>query len=310
MIVTIILFIIGLALLAFCSSKTIDAAKHVGNRYNISPLAMGIIVLAIGTSLPEATGSITASVLGHGNIVIGDIIGSALIQITFIIGVIALVNPLKGNREEILLIGGCAIIASIMAVMVTQKGFITRWDAVLLLITLGIFLYINHIFCKKSFQVKSVKDGAKYIGILIISLIGVIIGAGLTVTSAIELSRIFGIPEFFIAFLIIGPGGSIPELAVSLAALKKNELQLSIGNLLGSNMADLTFALGIGPLIAPIVVDAELATFTGRYLIFASLIVVGLFALRKKVDRKAALVFIALYILFVVLALLGLGNAH
>lgn len=300
----------GLALLVYASSKTIEATKHVGNTFRIPPIIMGTVILAIGTSLPETTNSVTASILGHGELVVGDVIGSNLIEITFVLGLIAILHPLYAKRKDVLLIGGSAIIASILAVVIAQKGYINQGDAVILLIALVILLYINQRFAKKQFEVQTVKDGPKYIVLLIIALIGVIAGANITITSAIELSITFGIPEFLIAFLIIGPGGSLPELAVSLAALKKKEHELSIGNLLGSNITDSTLALGLGPLIAPITFDGALVSSSGWYMIFASIIVVGLFAYRQKADRKSGFAYMAIYLLFVLLALLGAYQLH
>ena len=293
-------------MLVYASNKTIDSAKYVGSIYNISPIIMGTVVLALGTSLPEATNSITASILGHGTLVVGDIMGSALIQITFILGIIALIRPMIAKRKEILLIGGSAILASILAVTVAEKGSITQSDAILLIISWAILMYVNHQFSKKHFEVQSTTSGKKHIFILLIAMVMVILGASLTVTSAITISQNFGIPEFLIAFLLIGPGGSLPELAISLAALRKKEYSLSIGNLLGSNITDTTLALGIGPLISPIIFKGSLISSSGWYMIFSSIIVVGLFAYREKVDRKLGAMFIAIYFFFVLLILLGI----
>lgn len=297
--------IAGLATVAYGSETVINLSLRIGARFGISALIMGLFVLSVGTSLPEATTSVVASLMGEGNIVAGDVIGSNLIQITFVLGLIAFIHPIKAKRKTILLIGGSAIIASITAIMVTEKGFVTREDAFFLFIVFGFLLYINQRFSRKEFipTVGKKETTVATFVIFIIALIGVVIGARIAVTGAVSISHAFGVPEYIIAFLVIGPGGSLPELAVSLSALRKKKFKLAVGNLLGSNIADSTFALGIGPLLAPITVNSYLVKFTGRYMILASVTVITIFAIKEKIDRKTAILFMLIYLAFVIFGL-------
>jgi len=297
--------IVGIALLLFSSDKTIGSTQKLAKILGIPPLLMGILILAMGTSLPEIMTSITSSVAGHGDINIGDILGSCLSQITLILGLSVLLGgKVKGSRRDVLLIGGCAIIASILAVFVAEKGIITRTNAIFLIGSYFIFLFISERYTRKKYfspPEKVKRDRGEELQLVLKIIIGLLFVLGsswVVVSSIIEISTILEIPEYFISFFGLSLGTSLPELAICLAAIRKRNFELVIGNIMGSNMTDATLALGAGPLIAPNVFqEGSLVITTGIYMVIASAIVVGLFALRRKIDKKAALILIGLYLL-------------
>ncbi len=138
------------------------------------------------------------------------------------------------------------------------------------------------------------KKYALYLGL---SMLGVIAGSFLVVNSVISVSGILGIPEYLISFVAVGLGTSLPELFVGISAIRKKEYEIFIGDILGSNITDVTLSLGLGPLIKPNVIISDLIVPTGSYLILVSIIVILIFGINKKIDRKNALLLIGLYLL-------------
>jgi cation:H+ antiporter len=130
-----------------------------------------------------------------------------------------------------------------------------------------------------------------------LGFIGVAIGAYIVIQSVITLSEAFGIPEYLISFFVLAIGTSLPELVVDLAAIRKKQYELAIGDLIGSCIVDASLSIGIGPLLFPIKVDGMFVMVTGLYAIFVSIVIISLLALRGKVDRKIGALFIALYLL-------------
>ncbi|MFC2174340.1 sodium:calcium antiporter [archaeon] len=297
MIVDVIFLVAGLGLLVFSSRQAVDSAIKLATSAKVAPLIIGIVILAFGTSLPEIAISVDSAVAGHGDINVGNSFGSLLSQITLILGLVVLVGgTIHLKRNNVLVLGGCAIVAAILAVLVVEKGMITRVDGLLLFVAYAVLLFFSYRYLKLEKQIHKVDhEQLKHLGIILLGLIGVGIGAHFTINSVISLSAAFALPEYLISFFAVGLGTSLPELVVDLVAVSKKQYGLAVGNLLGSNLMDATIGLGAGPLIAPHVVGSGIATATGWYVIFASAVVVLLFALREKLDRKAAIVLLALY---------------
>ena len=308
MIIGISLLILGLVMLAFFSDKTVDVAARLAATANIPPLIIGIVVLSMGTSLPEISNSIISNVSGHPEINVGDVFGSALAQITLIFGLaVLLAGPIKEGRRDILLLGGCAIMAAMLALFVVESGEITFLNAVFLVISYFVLIFISNKYTLKEYAAPEGTEAKKYwpwkerlwgFAKLVLFMIGVVLGAILVVNSTIELSTELGIDAYIVSFFVVALGTSLPELFVCIAAIRRKQDELAMGNILGSNITDTTLAIAAGPLIAPSVLPgAEMAIATGTYMVIASIVVVGLFAWRKKLDRRAAIILLGLYAL-------------
>jgi len=310
MIIGIGLLLLGLIMLAFFSDKTIDVAARLAATANIPPLLIGIIVLSMGTSLPEISTSITSTLSGHPEINVGDIFGSSLSQITLILGLsVLLAGPIKEGRRDVLLLGGCAIIAAMLSLFVVEGGSISTLDAVFLIVAYFILIFISNKYTVKEYAAPEGTEAKKFwpwrdrilgSGKLLLFLAGVVVGAILVVNSTIEISTELGIDPYLISFFGIALGTSLPELFVCMAAIRRGQDELAIGNILGSNITDTTLALASGPLIVPSLLPEAglaIAVQTGTYMVIASIFVVILFAWRKKLDRAAALALLGAYAL-------------
>jgi cation:H+ antiporter len=306
MLIEIGIFIFGLWLLAFSSDKSIDVAARLAATANIPPLLIGIVVLSMGTSLPEISNSIISTLSGHPDMNVGDTYGSALSQITLIMGLSVLLGgAIHEGRRDVLLLGGCAIMGAMLALFVVESGDISRLDAVFLIISYLILIFISNKYTVKEYAHPEGVEAKKFwpwkdrilgAGKLLLFMGGVVAGALLVVNSAVSISEEFGVPSYLISFFAVAIGTSLPELFVCVSALRKGQGELAIGNILGSNITDTTLALAAGPLLVPSAIPyAEIAIGTGQYMVVASILAVSLFVWRAKLDRKAAIVLIVMY---------------
>lgn len=294
----------GLVLLIFSSDKAVENSVKVASTLGISSLMIGLILVSVGTDLPEIANSIVSCSSGAGDIDVGDSIGSVLTQITLVLGLIPFLGrKFKVKSKEVLIIGAFEILALILAILIAITGF-TREKALLLITCWPIFLYVikkttSHTIRKKK---KIPKDTGKHyllhIAVAGLSFAGVAIGAVAVVQSVIMLSEELQIPKFFISFFILAIGTSLPELVVDVIAIRKKEYDIVIGDILGSCIVDSTISISIGQLLYPAAVFVEApqqSIFLALYALIASAIVIVTLALRRSVDRKTGLLFILIY---------------
>ena len=296
---SILAFIFGVFLLTYSSEKAVEHSVVIASAWGISPIMIGLLLVSIGTDLPEISNSIVSSALGHGNINVGDSIGSALTQITLVLGIIALlVREFKVDKKEIAVIGGCEILALIIAVSVVEKGYISRVNGFLLVFSWFIFMLISRTVTKKDkLKVdKPLSRKPRHFLMAFLGFIGVAVGSYIVVESLLELSKIFNISEYLMSFFVASIGTSLPELVVDLTAIRKREYELAIGDIIGSSLVDASLSIGIGPMLFTNVISGRIAFHSGLYAILTSILVVSALALRGKVDKKAGVFFIAIYL--------------
>jgi cation:H+ antiporter len=294
--------IAGLILLVFSSDTAVEHSVDIASAFGISPLIIGLVLVSIGTDLPEVFNSIMASQMGHGDINVGDSLGSILAQITLVIGLLPfLVGTFKVKRKEVLVIGASEILSIILVLGIVEKGYITRLNGFFLILSWLLFTFIIMNFAKKR-RVKqedrpprSERRYFYHFRRAALGFAGVAIGAYFVIQSVIALSEIFNISEYIVSFFAVAIGTSLPELFVNVTALRKNMYQLTIGNTLGSCIFDACFSIGIGPLLFPTLVSGNLALLTGSYALFGSIMVILMLAYREKVDRKTGVFFMAIY---------------
>jgi len=287
----------GVALLAYSSEKAVKSSVNIASALGISPLMIGLVVVSLGTDLPEIVNSITSSAMGHGDINVGDSFGSVLVQITLVLGLIALLGgTFKVKRNEIVVIGSCELLALIASVSMVEKGYISRMNAIFLVASFPLLMLIIKNVMKNEYTMEQGDTKLfRHFVIAIVGYVGVAIGAYLVVNSVVALSAEAHIPEYLISFFVVAIGTSLPEIAVDLTAVRKKQYEIAIGDAIGSCIVDAGLSIGIGPLFFPITVSARLAETTGLYALFASIAVLLVLAIRQRLDRKAGVFFIILY---------------
>ncbi len=292
----------GLLLMAFASNKAVEHSVKIALAFGISPFMMGLLLVSIGTDLPEIVNSLVSCAMGHGNIDVGDSIGSVLTQITLVLGLLPFLGKsFSVERDDIIVTGSCQILSLLLAFSIVEKGFISRINALIFVCSWPVYMILTGKLAARNQKSKEVEEYQRnrfyHFGIAIISFAGVAIGAYLMVRSVIILSQVFETSEYVVSFFVASIGTSLPELAVDLTALRKKQYELAIGDIIGSCIVDATLSIGIGQVFFPQKVSYEFADLTILYTIFASLAVIITLAIRERMDKRAGVLFIVLYAL-------------
>ena len=294
------LLIIGFIILVFASQKAIHHATKLAWALGVPPFIIGITLVSIGTDLPEIANSIIASLAGHGDLNVGDSVGSVATQITLVLGFLPFLGGgYKLVTNRFLFINLFTIAALGLGALLAMDGFLSRTDALILIfawiLTTIIFLktgpkVVEH---KEAYALnQKFKHGALAIG----SLAVVGIGGIAVVKSVIELAQFTSIPEYYISFFGTSLGTSLPELAVEYTAVKSQSKEIAIGDITGSCLVDATLSISSGPLIAPTVVTAALAVKGAFITMIIVAISISLILSRKKHDNKTGVALLLLYL--------------
>jgi len=294
-------FILGITVLIFSSDRAVKHSIRIATMLGISPFIVGLVLVSIGTDFPEIANSVVSSALGHGDINAGDSFGSVLTQLTFVFGIMSLLNTgFEIKRKVIIVSGICLILSLILSVSIAQQGYISRLNALIMIATWPVLILITKRLTKKDVKKKFVyqykQNFRKDLIIAILGFVGVGIGSYMLIQSIIKLSTVFEVSEYLISFFIVSIGTSLPELIVDLTAIRRKEFELAVGDIMGSCIIDATVSIGIGNLFFPNFISGRLAMITGLYAIFASIIVMTILALRKKLDRRVGILFIFIYL--------------
>jgi cation:H+ antiporter len=305
-VIAVFILIVGISLIIYSSMKAVKHSAIIAAALGVSPLIIGVTLVSIGTDISEIFNSIVSCALGHGDIDVGDSVGSDLTQLTLVFGLLPLITGvIYIHRKDIIILGTSEILSLILIFSIVEKGYITRLNAILMVGSLGIYIWLIYNANKESVlqrvemieKMKAPKSKLYHLSIALIGFGGVTIAAIMIVESVIFISTVLNIHEYIISFFIVAIGTSLPELAVDINALRLGHHQIAIGDIVGSCIVDSTLSIGIGQVLFPQVVTAALAIPTVLYTLIASFIVFSLIAARRKLDKKAGIIFISLYFL-------------
>lgn len=316
MVLQIGLLVLGFVILIKGADWLVNGASSLAKKHNVSDLAIGLTVVAFGTSAPELVVNVFASIQGHEAIVFGNIIGSNNFNLFIILGVAGLITPLVVQsstvRKEIPLSFIAIIFLFLLAnnFFLSDKQIMSRIDGLILLTMFGLFLYYVYSQLKSDPEEKVnmdlVHSHGKIWVLIIIGLTGLVIGGRLVVTSAIGMATALGVSEKIIGLTIVAAGTSLPELATSVvAALKKNN-DIAVGNIIGSNIFNIFLILGISSVIKPLGFDQ--AFNADIYILAFGTIVLLAFMFtgkKKRLDRWEAAILLAVYVAYTVRLIAG-----
>ena len=294
-------FLLGLALLVVGADRAVHAAGELALYYGVSTFFIGVTIISLGTSVPEMTTSVYAAAYGAGDLVVGNIVGSETAQITLAIGVVALISPIVAERRNVLIYGGGMVLAMIIMILVLEgDGTIVRSEGFLMMLAYVVFvhdLYSNEGGAEIAEEtLDELVAPRRALPVILGGLALVVLGGHLLVTNGVALARLAGIPEYLVG-LLTGLGTTAPELVVAGLAAREGDTGISAGAILGSNITDPVFSLGVGALVADVTVtDLASVMLSATYMLAVSLLVLALFYWRRGIDRRTALVCIALYL--------------
>jgi cation:H+ antiporter len=294
------LFVVGLVFLVVGADRAVTSAGDLALYYGVSPFFIGVTVVSIGTSVPEMTTSIFAASYGAGDLVVGNIVGSETAQITFAIAVVALVAPIEAERREVLVYGGAMIVAMVVMLLTLDDGVVGRSEGALMMLAYVNFLYI--LYTNEGGEEIAEEDVVerepprRAVPQIVLGFAAVVLGGHLLVTNGAAIARAVGVSEYLVG-LLVGLGTTAPEVVVAGLAAHRGESGISVGAILGSNITDPVFSLGVGALVADVVVtDLPAVLDSATYMLAVSIAVLAIFYWRRGIDRRAAVVCLLLYV--------------
>lgn len=288
------LFLVGFALLMFGADFLVRGASRIARRLNVSSVVIGLTVVAFGTSLPELMVVIVANLetRGANDIAMGNIIGSNIANIGLILGLAALFASVRVERELVrreipLLIG-----ASLLFIALSWNGQLGRVEGTILAIGLIAFTYYTYTATRSTGAeslpqleaIQALDPGIAHpngniwmeVGQVVVGLVMLIFGADWLITAAESLARTFGISELVIGLTLVAVGTSLPELATTIAAIRRQEANIAVGNAIGSNLFNILFIGGAGSLIRPLNVPEQVFRVEYPLMMFLTVLVYGM----------------------------------
>ena len=297
MILDIILFVASLSVLIYASDRFIAAAESIGLSLGISPFIIGVTIVAFGTSLPELATSVAAVFAGDSQIVIGNVIGSNITNILLVLGLTAFVGrDILLDFDVMDVDMPLLVLSSFFLYFVISDLCVTKFEAILFLIALGLFLYNSIGSANAGGEDKTRVSPMTYL-VVAISGVFVFIGAKYTIHAISHISESMGIGEEIIALTAVALGTSLPEVMVSIAAARRGKHAIAVGNVLGSNIFNTYAVTGIPALMAEIVIPPDTIAFSAPYMIFASLIF-AFMCVTRKISRWEGVTLLLLYAFF------------
>ncbi|MGB9938366.1 calcium/sodium antiporter [Methanosarcina sp.] len=331
-----LILILGLVLLVKGSDYFVKSASTIAEKLGVSEFVIGLTLVAVGTSIPELASSIAASLQQASGIVIGNVVGSNIVNIGFIVGLAAVISPMKTEIEMLRRDGYIMLLAAVLFFVFVLNGELSILESVffiLIFIAYVFFLFEEAekyegklhfkefvIYFFKFEYISSarqkfncIRNGnagdencppregfAKDILILIVSCAAIVIGARYFVDKSIFFAELFGVPETIIGTTLVAVGTSLPELVVTLSAAKQGFGSIALGNIIGSNIANIFLILGLSGLIYPVAVEQISLSFTTPAMILISVILLVFISTGWEIKRWEGAALIAFYAAFLI----------
>tara|TARA_R110002072_G_scaffold277711_1_gene439449 strand:- start:1689 stop:2609 length:921 start_codon:yes stop_codon:yes gene_type:complete len=295
--------IAGLIGLFFGGEALVRGSVGIARRMAVPPLLIGLTVVGFGTSTPELLVSVDAALRGVPDIAVGNIIGSNIANILLIVGVSALVWPIRISGATLRRDTGVMMVATLVLIPVLALGEIARLSGLALFA--GLVMYLSWAYLRPGeAEAASETDApppSNLVSLLwvIAGLIALMAGARMLVDGAVAIARGYGVSEAFIGLTIVAIGTSLPELATSLIAALRRQSEIAIGNIIGSNIFNILGILGVTAMVTPIPVASRFLSFDLPLLIAASLVLTGLLLTRPTIGRGVGAVMLASYLGYV-----------
>ena len=317
---TYLLMVIGFFLVIKGADISVKTASSLARRLRVSQLAIGLTVLAFGTSLPELAVNITASIHGNTGISVGNIIGSNIANILLILGISGLILPLVVTKGTVWKEIPLSLLAAIVVAIMANDRFLdgeasvclSRTEGLILLSFFVIFLYYSASIARNNIDMEQVLPRtmsglARTIFLMATGFAAVIVGSAWVVGGGVKLAKFLGVSETVIGLTIIAVGTSLPELATSAAAAYRDNPDIAIGNVVGSNIFNLFFILGLSSVIRPLPLEPRANIDLGLLVVASLLLFISMFTGKRKIlDRWEAGFFLSLYVVYIVIIIVWL----
>lgn len=296
--------IAGLVILVFSSEIAVENLINIATLLGASIFTVGFIFSSIGSDLPEIVNSVVSASLGHGDISVGDSFGSVNTQITLVLGLIPFFCRFcRLIPRRFAVVGASEVAILVVSVLLVVDGNVTRIDGLILILLWVFSIWVIRRFGEEKIAIEESEEILKpklsivrMAFLVLLGFVGVAVGSYMVVESVIEISKAFGVSEYLVSFFFLALGTSMPELIVSISAIRRKHFELAIGDIIGSCIVDSTLAIGMGPLLFPISVDGSAVMLTGIYAVISSLAVVTTLSYRGINDKRSGGIFLLLYL--------------
>ena len=305
----------GLVMILVGSDWLVDGASAIARKYGISEFIIGMTIVGIGTSMPELVSSVISAIGGHGDMALGNVTGSNTCNILLILGVTALISPIGYTRNNIRKDIPFAISVSLFLVVMLYNGFglvgemgtpgISRADSLYLLLIFVIFMMDSFKSAKKGSDdeeeenIKPMPMGTAIL-LIITGLNGLIWGGQFFVDHTVSIAERFHVSEAFISITLMAVGTSLPELATCVVAAMKGKNQLALGNVIGSNIFNISLIIGTSAFISPFEIQTISTVDIAMVIVSVLLLWMAAFTFkRRKLDRVEGVIFLLAYVVYI-----------
>ncbi len=298
----VVILIMGFVLLVWGADRFVEGASELAKKLGIPSIIIGLTVVAFGTSAPELAVSVVAGIRGANEIAIGNVLGSNIFNLLVVVGFSAVVSPLVIEKKILERDWIASILGTILlgGLIVLGNG-LSRVDAVILLLAFAIVIWLQIKSATKEKKISKtenntngVQSNKKINFNILIGLISIVLGGQLAVNGATEIARVFHISETVIGLTIVAIGTSLPELVTSVVATKRGEKSIAIGNVIGSNLFNVLFILGLSALCNPIMI--QMTAIYDVVILFAISIIMYVIGKKGHFNRGIGLMMIIIYI--------------
>lgn len=299
----IILLIVGFAMLVKGADWFVEGAAGIASKFGIPQLVVGLTIVAMGTSAPEAAVSITAALKGTADIAVGNVVGSNILNVLVILGLTGLITSVAVQKSTLFIeIPYMLVVTGVLLVMGMLGNSINLTEGIILWAMFILYLAYLFVLAKKGKSEEEEKENRPLWKLLLFALVGgvvVVLGSNVAVDSATAIAQIIGLSEKFIGLTIVALGTSLPELVTSVTAAKKGNADIAIGNIVGSNIFNILFVLGTSALIIPITFEASFAIDTIISIAAGVLLWIATIG-KKKLTRPWGIVMLLSYVAYFV----------
>lgn len=301
----------GFVILLLGGDFLVRGAVALAEKLDVSPLVIGLTVVALGTSAPELMVSIKAILRDAPGIAVGNVVGSNIANVLLVLGVPALIFPITAsgaslNRDNLVM-----VLASLLFIAFCWSGTLVTWQGAIFVVLLGAFIFHVYWSARKSGElppeIGEDLDGVAIhphtlpvaLVMIVIGLAGLMLGANLLVSGAVEIARAAGVSETVIGLTMIALGTSLPELMTSVVAAVRRHGDVAIGNVIGSNMFNILGVMGVTSLLMPVPVSSEILNFDLWIMLAASLVLIPFAYFRLPIGRLVGVVFCVAYVSYI-----------
>lgn len=297
----------GLVMILVGSDWLVDGASGIARKFGISEFIIGMTIVGIGTSMPELVSSVISALGGHGDMALGNVTGSNICNVLLILGVTALISPIAFTRNNVFKDLPFAVVVSLLLLMLLYTGFgqegaafgISRVESLFLLLVFVIFMVDSFRSSKGDdgdAEMKTMSMG-KAVLLVVLGLLGLVFGGRFFVDHTVSIAERFHVSEAFISITLMAIGTSLPELATCVVAAMKGKNQLALGNVIGSNIFNISLIIGVSGLISPFEIESISTIDMAMALVGIVMLWLAAFTFKRyKLDRIEGVIFLLVYI--------------